>query len=108
MELFNIKGTQELSDQDFLKKVKKVIVDNWHEGVTIIFQKGDNSLRKMDVKLNESLLAPKTDEPAKGIEARRKTNKARGNLVVTEWLKDTDEYQIRTVPLMSVISVSSI
>lgn len=71
----------------------------------VTFIKKDGSLRVMYVKKNEELLKPKS-EVTPGLVARRETNRIKHNMVVTEYLPESGEYQVRTIPLQKVTEIT--
>ena len=72
-----------------------------------IFEKKDGSVRPMIVKFDEETLRPKNpDDPR--TQARRETNKANNNLVVTEFLPESRSFQVQTIPLEKVLFVETI
>ena len=89
--------------------VKSIIQKNWNSehGILVNFIKKGGSLRRMLVKLDEATLAPKSELSA-GTISRRETNKANGNMVVTEFLPEMKGYQVRTIPLKNVQTIQAI
>ena len=99
----NLYTKPESQDAD-VQVVKELIKENYENGVVVNFLKKDNTLRKMFVKLNPDVLKAKDENDPK-TEARRETNRANFNMVVSEFLEESNTYQVRTIPLKKVVSV---
>lgn len=90
---------------------KRLIHEHWEtpNGCTVKFTKKDGSDRVMNVRLDPGSIAAKYDDATSeknGTNARRETNKARGNMVVTEWVAAVQMFQVRTIPLDKVYEIS--
>lgn len=99
----NLYTKPEFQDAD-VQVVKGLIKENYDNGVVVKFNKKDGTLREMLVKFDSEVLKAK-DEDAPGLARRRETNKANSNMVVSEFLKESNTYQVRTIPLKQVVSV---